>query len=242
MSPGRMRRGTMMECKTLAPKFGVTEKTIREIWRGLTHQEATRPMWTQEEISARLRGSHGDDEDDDTLTSPIDPPAAHEPSNTSTVSQAKSSLSDATGVWGLGGGPVGIGGAEFSHVGASANLPYPCFGILPYPSASTAPINAPLAPMLLNNALHSQSCHLPSRLQTNPLVSAQPNTYGFASPQPNHRIASSPPVLHAFASAHPHQHGVALPPGFLASYITSSGAAFQNAQNAFSSGFPSPNL
>ncbi|KAJ1484400.1 hypothetical protein T484DRAFT_1894352 [Baffinella frigidus] len=278
MSAGRMRRGSMVLCKTLAPKYGVTAKTIREIWRGLTWTETTLPMWTQEEISARLRGAEEDDEDDAT-NSPITPPAAHEPSHTSTVSltSPKPSLTDAsastfaaTASSASGRNFVNMVQALAMHssappadFGASANLPYPSSANLAYPAAFNAPVNTPGSSMAvpaphgcLHNpalnrqsfhgcqlALHPQSFHLPAHLQIAPLLAAAPpNTYAFASPQPNHRIASSHPPVPAFAAAQPNHHGLTLPPVFLASYMTSSGAAFQNAENAFSSGFASPNL
>jgi len=41
MSTGRQRRGSMIQCKSIAPKYGVTAKTVREIWRGLTWTETT---------------------------------------------------------------------------------------------------------------------------------------------------------------------------------------------------------
>ena len=47
------RSGGMMHCRTLAPKFGVTPKTVRDVWSGRTWAEATRHLWTPEEISQR---------------------------------------------------------------------------------------------------------------------------------------------------------------------------------------------
>jgi hypothetical protein len=51
---GRMfRKGSMNECKKLGPKYGVTAKTIRDIWYGRTWQAATRHLWTNEEVAQR---------------------------------------------------------------------------------------------------------------------------------------------------------------------------------------------
>jgi hypothetical protein len=49
------RSGGMMHCRTLAPKYGVTPKTIRDVWSGRTWAEATRHLWTPEEIAQRKR-------------------------------------------------------------------------------------------------------------------------------------------------------------------------------------------
>ena len=42
-----------MRARNLAPRFGVTPKTIRDVWSGRTWIEATRHLWTDEEISTR---------------------------------------------------------------------------------------------------------------------------------------------------------------------------------------------
>lgn len=39
--------------RNLAPRFGVTPKTIRDVWSGRTWVEATRHLWTEAEIAAR---------------------------------------------------------------------------------------------------------------------------------------------------------------------------------------------
>lgn len=52
------RRGSMVQCKTIAPKYGVSAKTIRDIWRGRTWILATKHLWSEEEIAER-----GDGED-----------------------------------------------------------------------------------------------------------------------------------------------------------------------------------
>mmetsp|Transcript_39283 Transcript_39283/g.76861 ORF Transcript_39283/g.76861 Transcript_39283/m.76861 type:complete len:174 (+) Transcript_39283:108-629(+) len=39
----------MLHCKVLAPKFGVTPKTVRDIWNGRTWFSATKPYWTKAE-------------------------------------------------------------------------------------------------------------------------------------------------------------------------------------------------
>mmetsp|Transcript_33779 Transcript_33779/g.85390 ORF Transcript_33779/g.85390 Transcript_33779/m.85390 type:complete len:202 (+) Transcript_33779:122-727(+) len=46
---GKLRRGSMMHCKVVAPKYGVTPKTIRDIWNGRTWWNATKPYWSKQE-------------------------------------------------------------------------------------------------------------------------------------------------------------------------------------------------
>ena len=58
----RPKRGSMIRCKSIAPKFGVSAKTIRDIWRGRTWIEATRHLWTSEE--KQRRAIHGEDQSD----------------------------------------------------------------------------------------------------------------------------------------------------------------------------------
>jgi hypothetical protein len=43
------RRGNLLLCKSVAPKYGVTPKTIRDIWRGRTWSQVTMSEWTHEE-------------------------------------------------------------------------------------------------------------------------------------------------------------------------------------------------
>ena len=50
-NPGQRRRGEMVHCKTIAPQFGVSPKTVREIWSGRAWARATRKEWTTEEIA-----------------------------------------------------------------------------------------------------------------------------------------------------------------------------------------------
>jgi len=50
---GTLRRGSMLHCKTIAPKYGVTPKTIRDVWSGRSWAEATRHLWTDEESKRR---------------------------------------------------------------------------------------------------------------------------------------------------------------------------------------------
>jgi len=53
---GKMsRHGGMALCKVIAPKYGVTPKTIRDIWRGRTWIQATQHLWSEEERAVRLR-------------------------------------------------------------------------------------------------------------------------------------------------------------------------------------------
>jgi hypothetical protein len=46
-----LQRGSMVLCKTIAPKYGVSPKTIRDIWRGRTWLHATGHLWSDEEAS-----------------------------------------------------------------------------------------------------------------------------------------------------------------------------------------------
>lgn len=50
---GTLRRGSMLHCKQVAPKYGVTPKTIRDVWSGRSWAEATRPFWTEDEKNRR---------------------------------------------------------------------------------------------------------------------------------------------------------------------------------------------
>jgi hypothetical protein len=50
---GTLRRGSMLHCKQVAPKYGVTPKTIRDVWSGRSWAEATRPLWTEDEHKRR---------------------------------------------------------------------------------------------------------------------------------------------------------------------------------------------
>jgi hypothetical protein len=36
---GQLRRGSMLHCKAVAPKYGVTPKTIRDVWSGRSWAE-----------------------------------------------------------------------------------------------------------------------------------------------------------------------------------------------------------
>ena len=57
----------MVECKAIAPKYGVTPKTIRDIWRGRTWIQATGHLWTEEERIQRAQDdSSSDDEEEGT--------------------------------------------------------------------------------------------------------------------------------------------------------------------------------
>jgi hypothetical protein len=49
------RRGSMLICKTIAPKYGVSPKTIRDIWRGRTWLHATEHLWTAEDKKIKSR-------------------------------------------------------------------------------------------------------------------------------------------------------------------------------------------
>jgi len=63
---GQLRRGSMLHCKSIAPKYGVTPKTIRDVWSGRSWAKTTRHLWTDEEIRRRGAGEpEGDDQDED---------------------------------------------------------------------------------------------------------------------------------------------------------------------------------
>jgi hypothetical protein len=51
---GPIRRGSMLQCKAIAPLFGVSPKTVREIWAGRAWARATRTEWTDAEIETRV--------------------------------------------------------------------------------------------------------------------------------------------------------------------------------------------
>eukprot|EP00961_Rhodomonas_salina_P205681 2776118-Rhodomonas_salina.1 len=76
-----LRRGGMIQCKSIAPQFGVTAKTIRDIWHGRTWATATKHLWSEEE--KKRREEHGADQDidegkdeSDELVSPSESPKA----------------------------------------------------------------------------------------------------------------------------------------------------------------------
>eukprot|EP00961_Rhodomonas_salina_P124842 1682654-Rhodomonas_salina.3 len=48
-----LRKGCMEKSKMIAPHFGVTPKTVRDIWHARTWVLATRHLWTQEEVAYR---------------------------------------------------------------------------------------------------------------------------------------------------------------------------------------------
>eukprot|EP00291_Cryptomonas_curvata_P018827 CAMPEP_0172167308 /NCGR_PEP_ID=MMETSP1050-20130122/9498_1 /TAXON_ID=233186 /ORGANISM="Cryptomonas curvata, Strain CCAP979/52" /LENGTH=314 /DNA_ID=CAMNT_0012838081 /DNA_START=95 /DNA_END=1035 /DNA_ORIENTATION=- len=82
-NPGKaLKRGSMMGCKLIAPKFGVSPKTIRDIWRGRTWIHATEHLWTDEErLLHAQRVAAGDadsgaDADADTASYDDEPPAS----------------------------------------------------------------------------------------------------------------------------------------------------------------------
>ena len=50
---GPLRRGSMVHCKAIAPGFGVSAKTVREIWAGRAWARATRHEWTEAEFATR---------------------------------------------------------------------------------------------------------------------------------------------------------------------------------------------
>ncbi|KAJ1490420.1 hypothetical protein T484DRAFT_1777490 [Baffinella frigidus] len=55
--PGQIRRGAMAQCKAIAPQFGVSTKTVREIWAGRAWRRATQEEWTEAEIATRTSSS-----------------------------------------------------------------------------------------------------------------------------------------------------------------------------------------
>ena len=68
------KRGSMIHCKTIGPKFGVSPKTIRDIWRGRTWTEATKHLWTPDErgrVTAQsFKPDPSESSDDDLPASP----------------------------------------------------------------------------------------------------------------------------------------------------------------------------
>jgi hypothetical protein len=61
---GQLRRGSMLHCKAIAPKYGVTPKTIRDVWSGRSWAKTTRHLWTDEEMRRRGAGEPEGDEHD----------------------------------------------------------------------------------------------------------------------------------------------------------------------------------
>jgi len=77
---GSLRRGSMLHCKTIAPLYGVTPKTIRDVWSGRSWIEATRHLWTEEERERWGTTSH--EEDDRSRCSGTPSPTMNLPSPT----------------------------------------------------------------------------------------------------------------------------------------------------------------
>ena len=83
-----------MVSRNLAPRFGVTPKTIRDVWSGRTWVEATRHLWTEAEIAARegekvsKRKAAEDDGEDDDDDKEVDDDAKSSGSDAPTVSSA----------------------------------------------------------------------------------------------------------------------------------------------------------
>jgi hypothetical protein len=48
-----LRRGSLLLCKSVAPKYGVSAKTIRDIWRCRTWSHATEHLWTEDDKITR---------------------------------------------------------------------------------------------------------------------------------------------------------------------------------------------
>eukprot|EP00287_Rhodomonas_sp_CCMP768_P003984 CAMPEP_0196722992 /NCGR_PEP_ID=MMETSP1091-20130531/5202_1 /TAXON_ID=302021 /ORGANISM="Rhodomonas sp., Strain CCMP768" /LENGTH=321 /DNA_ID=CAMNT_0042064811 /DNA_START=11 /DNA_END=976 /DNA_ORIENTATION=+ len=65
-----LRRGCMIKSKLIAPRYGVSPKTIRDIWHGRTWISTTRPLWTEEEVAQRSKGSSVSDEEERNEHSP----------------------------------------------------------------------------------------------------------------------------------------------------------------------------
>ena len=53
------RAGVFLHCRELAPYYGVTSITIRDVWTGRTWIEATQHLWTKEERAHRLARCKG---------------------------------------------------------------------------------------------------------------------------------------------------------------------------------------
>eukprot|EP00961_Rhodomonas_salina_P013008 175029-Rhodomonas_salina.2 len=72
-----LRRGCMVKSKMIAPLFGVTPKTVRDIWHARTWVLATRHLWTEEEIAYRAKGGvESEDEDRTSSTGSVSPTAS----------------------------------------------------------------------------------------------------------------------------------------------------------------------
>lgn len=81
-------RGSMAHCRTIAPRYGVTPKTIRDVWSGRTWAEATRHLWTAEEVVQRAKrdaarrtslkkeGSEDDEDEDESAVQQQQAPPA----------------------------------------------------------------------------------------------------------------------------------------------------------------------
>jgi hypothetical protein len=76
---GSLRRGSMLHCKTIAPLYGVTPKTIRDVWSGRSWIEATRHLWTEQE---RERWGASREEDGSSPCSDTPSPTMDLPSST----------------------------------------------------------------------------------------------------------------------------------------------------------------
>eukprot|EP00961_Rhodomonas_salina_P122701 1652585-Rhodomonas_salina.1 len=71
-----LRRGCMVKSKMIAPNFGVTAKTVRDIWHARTWACATRHLWTEEEVAYHAKGILESEDEDMNDSSGCASPAA----------------------------------------------------------------------------------------------------------------------------------------------------------------------
>ena len=65
------RRGSLLMCKAVAPKYGVTPKTVRDIWRGRTWSHVTMSEWTEQEKAHHAMRICDDGSDEEQSTLPV---------------------------------------------------------------------------------------------------------------------------------------------------------------------------
>jgi len=124
---GRMfRKGSMNECKKLGPKYGVTAKTIRDIWYGRTWQAATRHLWTNEEVAQRTTLACGGQVPGYLSTGEFAHVGLPHGSALSAIatSQHGAALSAIAGIQSMSDFPGKWANVDFSSVSANGGIPY----------------------------------------------------------------------------------------------------------------------
>jgi len=124
---GRMfRKGSMNECKKLGPKYGVTAKTIRDIWYGRTWQAATRHLWTNEEVAQRTTLACGGQVPGYLSTGEFAHVGLPHGSALSAIatSQHGAALSAIAGIQSMSDFPGKWANVDFSSVSANGVIPY----------------------------------------------------------------------------------------------------------------------